>query len=155
MWLRAREFGKSTNRFHADQLLNLFFISSGDIFTFCFNLVIGDLMTKNPIDTSRLTDGPLSETELNEELAQAIQSGIWGQAFPEPVFRNQFYVREHRLLSDKHTKLGVSLTKSGPIIDAIRFNFAETTPEVIECQYKLDINDYYSHRPIQLIIEDW
>ena len=125
------------------------------LFINAINLVVGDLMTKNPIDTSRLTDGPLSETELNEELAEAIQSGIWGQAFPEPVFRNQFYVREHRLLSDKHTKLGVSITKSGPIIDAIRFNFAETTPEIIECQYKLDINDYYSHRPIQLIIEDW
>jgi len=125
------------------------------LFINAINLVVGDLMTKNPIDTSRLTDGPLSETELNEELAEAIQSGIWGQAFPEPVFRNQFYVREHRLLSDKHTKLGVSLTKSGPIIDAIRFNFSEATPEIIECQYKLDINDYYSHRPIQLIIEDW
>ena len=125
------------------------------LFINAINLVVGDLMTKNPIDTSRLTDGPLSETELNEELAEAIQSGIWGQAFPEPVFRNQFYVREHRLLTDKHTKLGVSLTKSGPIIDAIRFNFSEATPEIIECQYKLDINDYYSHRPIQLIIEDW
>ena len=125
------------------------------LFINAINLVVGDLMTKNPIDTSRLTDGPLSETELNEELAEAIQSGIWGQAFPEPVFRNQFYVREHRLLSDKHTKLGVSITKSGPIIDAIRFNFSEATPEIIDCQYKLDINDYYSHRPIQLIIEDW
>ena len=124
-------------------------------FSELFNDVVTGEFKKNVIDNSIYVDGPLEEEDTASGLAQEIRMQVWGQAFPEPSFRNELYVRTHRLLNETHTKLQVSFSPDGALIDAIRFNFNDAVPDVINCVYRLDINDFFDHKPVQLIIETW
>ena len=124
-----------------------------------FSELLNDVVTgefkKNVIDNSIYVDGPLEEEDTTSGLAQEIRMQVWGQAFPEPSFRNELYVRTHRLLNETHTKLQISFSPNGALIDAILFNFNDAVPDVINCVYRLDINDFFDHKPVQLIIETW
>ena len=124
-------------------------------FSELFNDVVTSEFKKNVIDNSIHIDGPLEESDAASNLAQEIRMQVWGQGFPEPSFRNELHVRTHRLLNETHTKLKVSFSPKGAPIDAVRFNFNDAVPNVINCVYRLDINDFFDNKPVQLIIETW
>lgn len=124
-------------------------------FSELFNDIIEGEFEKNTIDNSIYVDGALEDSDPIPTLAQEVRKHVWGQSFPEPTFINQLYVRTHKLLGESHTKLKLSFTPKGETFDAIRFNFNESVPDVILCVYRLDINDYFDHQPIQLIVETW
>ena len=124
-------------------------------FTGLFNQIVNEEFNKNTIDNSIYVDGSLREQDSLTELAHELRIQVWGQGFPEPAFKDELHVRAHRLLGDAHTKLRVSFSSHGEEIDAIRFNFNDAVPNLINCVYRLDINDFYEHKPAQLIIETW
>ena len=124
-------------------------------FTGLFNQIVNEEFNKNTIDNSIYVDGSLREQDSLTELAHELRIQVWGQGFPEPAFKDELHVRAHRLLGDAHTKLRVSFSPHGEEIDAIRFNFNDAVPNLINCVYRLDINDFYEHKPAQLIIETW
>lgn len=124
-------------------------------FTDLFNKVVNDEFKKNTIDNAIYTDGSLLEQGSLTALAKELRTQVWGQGFPEPAFKDELYVRTHRILGEAHTKLRVSFTPRGEQIDAIRFNFNDAVPDLINCVYRLDINDFFDHKPAQLIIETW
>jgi single-stranded-DNA-specific exonuclease len=70
------------------------------------------------------TDGPLARDEYALELARAIENaGPFGQAFPEPLFDNEFVVLQQRVLKSKHLKMRLRATESGASpVDAIWFS---------------------------------
>ena len=110
---------------------------------------------KNTIDNAIYTDGSLREQDSLTELAKELRTQVWGQGFPEPAFKDELHVKAHRILGEAHTKLRVSFSPQGGEIDAIRFNFNDAVPDLINCVYRLDINDFFDHKPAQLIIETW
>ncbi|MBP9714623.1 MAG: single-stranded-DNA-specific exonuclease RecJ [Sterolibacterium sp.] len=107
----------------------------------------------SPADLTRTleTDGALETAHMSLDSARLLQSQIWGQGFPAPLFSDEFRVEQQRILKDKHLKL--TLSKNGVRFEAIQFNFADAVPEKIRAVYKLDVNEYNGVANVQLMLE--
>jgi len=105
-----------------------------------------------------LSDGPLSPSELNLELAKVLQEGgPWGQQFPEPTFDNVFEILEQRLVGQHHLKLTLQHEEGGEAMDAIAFNvdlkqWPNHRARYVHAAYRLDINEYNGRTKLQLMI---
>jgi single-stranded-DNA-specific exonuclease len=68
------------------------------------------------------SDGPLEVTELSLVTADVIEhGGPWGQAFPEPLFDNEFEVVESRTVAGSHLKLWLRAAAASPPVESIAF----------------------------------
>lgn len=104
------------------------------------------------------TDGPLQPAELVRSLAEALElAGPWGQGFEEPVFDNQFAVREWKLLGGRHLKLVLEHAQGGAPISAIQFGgwSGEPPPARIHAAYQLALDDYGGRKGVQLLVRQW
>ncbi len=89
-----------------------------------------------------------------EELGKA---GPWGQGFSEPIFDGHFFIRDQRIVGEKHLKMLLS-DSSGNTVDAIAFNvdrdiWPKNTTNSVQMAYKLDVNEFRNQRSVQLIVE--
>lgn len=105
-----------------------------------------------------LTDGGLEDTDLNLDTAELLRgAGPWGQAFPEPLFDDEFQVGDIRVMKDRHLRLRVRLAGGEREIDAIAFNQADrlrrSRPARLRLVYRLDVNDFRGIRAPQLVVE--
>ena len=91
------------------------------------------------------TDGGLDGAEFCLSLAQAIENaGPFGQAFPEPLFDNEFVLVERRVLKNKHLKLRLRVAGSPRgIVEAIWFGapaeMLAQTPGRLRLLYQLGV----------------
>lgn len=105
-----------------------------------------------------LSDGQLSVTEFNLELAKALRhAGPWGQHFPEPLFHGVFQIVQQRLVGEKHLKLVLKTECGGQTLDGIAFNidrelWPNPTVRWVEAAYKLDVNEFRGNETVQLMI---
>ena len=124
-----------------------------EIFAASAARLIDDAMLQKTIDT----DGGLSEEEINLELAQTLKTAApWGQAFPAPVFDDEFAVVDTRIVGENHVKLKLRLSDGSRVIDAIAFNASEQEwvgAHAIKVVYRLEINEYRQNTSVQLLIE--
>lgn len=107
----------------------------------------------DPADLARRleTDGALEAGHYNLPTAQLLESQIWGQGFPAPLFADEFGVEQQRILKDKHLKL--RLNKDGQIFEAIQFNFSTPPGQRARLAYRLGINEYNGTQAPQLLVE--
>mgnify|MGYP000665887684 FL=1 len=122
-----------------------------DEFKELFARAVKELSDPEMFERNIVTDGELRASDFNIELVEAIRKHVWGQAFPEPLFANQFKVLSQRVLKDQHLKL--SLGVDGREIQAIWFRHKRELPPTVRLAYKLDINDFRGRQSVQLIIE--
>jgi len=122
-----------------------------DEFKELFARAVKELSDPEMFERNIVTDGELRASDFNVELVEAIRKHVWGQAFPEPLFANQFKVLSQRVLKDQHLKL--SLEVDGREIQAIWFRHKRELPPTVRLAYKLDINDFRGRQSVQLIIE--
>lgn len=122
-----------------------------DEFKELFARAVKELSDPDMFERNIVTDGELRASDFNTELVEAIRKHVWGQAFPEPLFANQFKVLSQRVLKDQHLKL--SLEVDGREIQAIWFRHKRELPPTVRLAYKLDINDFRGRQSVQLIIE--
>lgn len=122
-----------------------------EMFIDAFDAAVTELTGRSSFEPIIETDGSLEEGYANADVAGLLQQQVWGAGFPAPIFRDTFYVRQQRLLKDKHLKL--SLERGHQRFDAIWFNQAEMLPEHIDCAYRLDQNIWNGRVSAQLIIE--
>ena len=122
-----------------------------DEFKELFARAVKELSDPEMFERNIVTDGELRASDFNTELVEAIRKHVWGQAFPEPLFANQFKVLSQRVLKDQHLKL--SLEVDGREIQAIWFRHKRELPPTVRLAYKLDINDFRGRQSVQLIIE--
>lgn len=122
-----------------------------DEFKGLFARAVKELSDPEMFERNIVTDGELRASDFNTELVEAIRKHVWGQAFPEPLFANQFKVLSQRVLKDQHLKL--SLEVDGREIQAIWFRHKRELPPTVRLAYKLDINDFRGRQSVQLIIE--
>jgi single-stranded-DNA-specific exonuclease len=113
-----------------------------------------------PDDIKReiLSDGELTQNELNLELAETLRAGgPWGQGFPEPTFDGTFELVSKRIVGEKHLKLVLRVLNSEQAIDAIAFNTVDDDWPVdvrqVELAYRLDVNEFNGKRTAQLMVE--
>lgn len=122
-----------------------------DVFVQAFEEAVQELTGRFQFDPVIETDGSLEPEHINITVASLLQKQVWGAGFPAPVFRDKFFVRQQRLLKNKHLKL--SLERNGEYFDAIWFNRDTLLPENIEAAYRLDQNEWNGNVSVQFIIE--
>ena len=122
-----------------------------DEFKELFARTVKELSDPEMFERNIVTDGELRASDFNIELVEAIRKHVWGQAFPEPLFANQFKVLSQRVLKEQHLKL--SLEVDGREFQAIWFRHKRELPPTVRLAYKLDINDFRGRQSVQLIIE--
>ena len=84
-----------------------------------------------------------------------------GQAFPAPLFDDEFTVMDSRIVGLKHTKLRLKRVASGGrnvparIFDAIRFNTTDPPPQPMRAAYRVSMSEYQGTQRLELIVEHW
>lgn len=123
-----------------------------------FQCVVSELCDDSDFTPEILSDGELSDEQLNLHIAELIRdAGPWGQHFPTPQFDGEFRLIDQRIVGGKHLKCVLRPPESEVLIDAIAFNVDEDAWPNRRCTniyatYELDINDYRGHKKIQLIL---
>ena len=123
-----------------------------------FHQVAEEWLQGKPLKNEVVSDGELKSDELSLEFATLIrESGPWGQAFPEPVFDDEFELIQQRIVGDKHLKL-VLKHQSGLLLDAIAFNvdlnlWPAHQAQAARVAYRLDINQFRGKISLQLMVE--
>jgi single-stranded-DNA-specific exonuclease len=116
-----------------------------------FEQAVRELSGQDSFEPVILTDGSLESGYANAEVARLLQQQVWGAGFSPPVFRDTFYVRQQRLLKEKHLKL--NLERDNQRFDGIWFNHADMLPEFVEVAYRLEQNIWNGVISAQLLIE--
>ena len=98
------------------------------------------------------TDGALEGAYHSLEIAQMLESQIWGQGFPPPLFCDNFTVQEQRIVGERHLKL--RLVKDGQRLEAMRFNSLEPLPARVRAAYRVSVNEFNGLKRPQLTLEN-
>lgn len=123
-----------------------------DEFTAALHEAVAELAEEHAFDEVLLHDGPLAPAEIDFELLDAIDAGIWGQGFPAPLFVNDFRVDRQRVVGDAHLKLSLRLENRS--FDAIAFGRTDALGEQARLAYRLERNEWQGRQSIQLVVED-
>lgn len=102
-----------------------------------------------------LSDGPLEGRDFSRALAEQLRlAGPWGQAFPEPVFDNEFELLDWRTVGERHLKLRVLVEGRREPLSAIHFGgcTGQPPPQRLRMAYQLDLDDFRGRRDIQLLV---
>jgi single-stranded-DNA-specific exonuclease len=97
------------------------------------------------------TDGELESAYHSLEVAQMLESQIWGQGFPAPLFCDTFTVESQRVVGERHLKL--RLRKGGQRLEAMRFNSLDPMPARVRAAYRLSVNEFNGLKTVQLNLE--
>ncbi len=106
------------------------------------------------------SDGSVGAEYMNMETAQVLSfSGPWGQEFPEPLFDDEFMLRQHKRVGERHLKMTVSpLSEPRLFVDAIAFNvddedWPDESASRITLAYRLSVNEFRGSRSLQLMVD--
>ena len=121
-------------------------------FKLAFEAVCRELLTESALTRIIETDGELPSDAFVLETAEILDTQVWGQGFPAPLFEGRFRVIEQRIVGEKHSKLKLS-TKQGIVLEAMQFNFCEPIPRDIDAVYKISVNEFRGERMLQLQLE--
>jgi single-stranded-DNA-specific exonuclease len=125
-----------------------------NLFRLSFEAVVKSLLTEADLEAVLEVDGSLSASDMTYAMAQTLESQVWGQGFPPPLFYDVFEVVNQRILAEKHLKLSLKPLSSSStiVIDAIYFNQTEFLDDQIEAAYQLQTNSYNGSQKVQLNI---
>ena len=98
------------------------------------------------------TDGALEPAYLSLAVAQMLETQIWGQGFPPPLFCDTFTVQDQRVVGERHLKL--RLLKDGQRLEAMRFNSLDPLPSRVRAAYRVSVNEFNGLKRAQLTIEN-
>ena len=122
-------------------------------FSAAFEQAVRDLLPPEELNHSIETDGSLAPSYLSLGTARLLEDQIWGQAFPQPLFLDEFSVLNQRIVGEKHLKL--KLRRGEQTLEAMHFNALEPLPAVVRAAYRISVNEYNGVQALQLIIEHW
>ncbi|HEX5611159.1 MAG TPA: single-stranded-DNA-specific exonuclease RecJ [Burkholderiales bacterium] len=97
------------------------------------------------------TDGELEAAYHSLEVAQMLESSIWGQGFPQPLFCDTFQVESQRVVGERHLK--VRLAKEGRRLEAMRFGSLEPLPPVVRAAYRMSVREFDGLKNVQIVLE--
>ena len=97
------------------------------------------------------TDGELEPAYHSLEVARMLESHIWGQGFPPPLFCDTFTVESQRVVGERHLKL--QLLKDGRRLQAMRFGALDPLPGTVRAAYRIAVNEFDGLQSTQLVFE--
>lgn len=120
-------------------------------FSILFEEAVNSFTEGKTLLNMKEVDLDLPSHYLNIETAEVIRDEIWGQGFPQPLFKGRFRIVEQKILKDAHLKL--LLEKDGQILEGIWFSVNEPLQdEYVEFIYSLSINNYGTPK-VQIMID--
>src|SRR5712671_5834859 len=118
-----------------------------------FEAVARKLLSPAQLARAVETDGSLEPAYLDLGLAQMLDTQVWGQGFPQPMFCDEFEVLGQRVVGEKHLKL--KLARAGRTVEAMHFNSLDPLPSSVRAAYRLSVNEFNGMQNLQLVIEHW
>jgi single-stranded-DNA-specific exonuclease len=116
-----------------------------------FQAVLHDQVDPACFDPTVITDGELRPGEASLDLLSQIESEVWGQGFPEPVFTGLFDIRSQRIVGERHLKLVLN-TPDGER-QAIFFGRSTPLPAQAHLIYRLNRNDWRGMSQLEFLVE--
>lgn len=119
-------------------------------------------------------DGPLPAHWLLPEVAQLLESQVWGQGFAAPLFSANVQVRSQRLVGERHLAAKVRLLdaedasrrwaallppgvdapqRAGGLLDLMAWNRTEPLPDQARIAYRLEANTWQGRTSLRLVLE--
>lgn len=120
-------------------------------FQAAFEAVGQSWLQKHQLERIIETDGALEEAYFSTDFIALIDSQVWGQGFPPPIFCDEFKLVSQRILKERHLKL--ILEKAGKRYDAIWFGHTDTLADKVTVAFRLDANEYNGVTKVQLLVE--
>ncbi len=114
-----------------------------------FESVASDLLNANDLSIEFEIDHSILD-DINIDGINLINSEIWGQGFPAPIFKDSFQVLDQKIIGGKHVKCTLKYKEKK--FSAIYFNHEQSLADKIETIYEIDINRYSGKEEIQLIL---
>lgn len=123
-----------------------------------FKQVVDQELAEHRWQQTILSDGELSNNELNLELVKQLDEiSPWGQGFEEPTFDGEFDVVEAKAVGEIHLKLKLQQANDSQVLDAIAFGYLSAENDLptgrVRVAYRPDINEWRERQNLQLIIE--
>ena len=114
-----------------------------------FESIASDLLNANDLSIEFEIDHSILD-DINIDGINLINSEIWGQGFPAPIFKDFFQVLDQKIIGGKHVKCTLKYKEKK--FSAIYFNHEQSLADKIETIYEIDINRYSGKEEIQLIL---
>jgi single-stranded-DNA-specific exonuclease len=120
-------------------------------FTALFERTVSGLLPEELRSRVIETDGELEPAYLSLEVAQMLESHVWGQGFPPPLFCDTFTLESQRVVGERHLKL--QLLKEGRRLQAMRFGVLDPLPATVRAAYRIAVNEFDGLKSTQLVVE--
>lgn len=120
-------------------------------FVEAFDLGCGKFAANDAFEQTILSDGPIPVEQINPSTAAQIESFVWGQNFPPPIFSDEFEVVRSFPLAQKHLKY--ILRKDDKEFTAIQWNESDPLKGKVQVAYRIENNHYRGDVSVQLMIE--
>ena len=120
---------------------------------FCteFEAITRVLLSPDDLNLIIEFDKSIPKEYLNHQTIKIINSQVWGQGFPAPVFFGCFDVVKQDIVAGKHNKC-ILRSEHGDY-DGIFFNFSSVLADRIEITYTIEVNEFNKKTSIQFIIK--
>ena len=100
------------------------------------------------------TDGALPADAIHIGTLELLDTQVWGQGFPPPLFSGRFNIRTQRLINNRHLKLELSPADNpGMRMSAIFFGRTEALPHEALLSYRIQRDDYRGRDAVSLQID--
>lgn len=121
-----------------------------------FEAALAEMLPAEARTKTLETDGSLDPGQATLQVAQMLESQIWGQGFPQPLFWDTFAVEAQRVVAERHLKL--LLRKDGRRFEGICFHALDRSVErpignEVRAVYRLAVNEFNGLRNVQLNVE--
>jgi single-stranded-DNA-specific exonuclease len=124
-------------------------------FAAAFDAVVRERLSADALDPVIWSDGELDAADFNLDLARALQDGgPWGQAFPEPLFDNEFSLVSWRVMGERHRRLELRHAGRAEPLTAILFNAADgmVPPARLRAAYQLVADEWNGRERLRLLL---
>lgn len=125
-----------------------------DDFRVALEEAVQTLSDPGAFDPDVTTDGPLPPEALHINTLKLLDTQVWGQGFPPPLFSGRFNIRNQRLINQRHLKLELSPSDAPSLrLSAIFFGHTDALPPEAVLSYRLQRDDYRGENAISLQID--
>lgn len=101
------------------------------------------------------TDGCLAAQDYDLDLARQLRfAGPWGQAFPEPLFDDEFQLIDWKRMGDTHLRLTLQHAGRRAPLEAVMFGgyAGSPPPQRLRAAFQLGIDDWNGRERLRLLI---
>lgn len=119
-----------------------------------------DAVARRRLDAAQLeavlhTDGCLAAHEYDLDLARALRfAGPWGQAFPEPLFDDEFRLLDWKLMGQTHLRLTLQHAQRREPLEAVMFGgyAGQPPPQRLRAAFELGIDEWNGRERLRLLV---